>query len=238
MPRSDILHVIYDQYDQWARRFAVACRPACRACCTQNVTMTAVEGEEILRHALRQGMETWLGDTLAAVERPTPPSMTTNQFAAACLAGKETSQEWPTNHKPCPFLDDGLCRIYAARPFACRLFLSTRRCQPGGQAEMPTAYAGVASAICQVVEHLGQRRCWGNMVDVLLSLLTLPAYQTIARRVSSDEIATARGRLLIAQPLPGFLLDERETSLASPLLAAIFDSEVGGKTVGAILGGG
>lgn len=237
MPQSEVLHIIYDEYHRWARRFAVACRPACPVCCTQNVTMTAVEGEEILDYALRQGLEEWLGDTLAAIEQAPPPPMTINQFAAACLAGQEVSDQWPANHRPCPFLGDGLCRIYEARPFACRLFLSSRPCQPGGEAEMPEAYPGVASAICQVIEHLGQRRHWGNMADVLLALLTRPAYQTISRRVSPDKIAAARSRLLIAQPLPGFLLDEEEASLASPLFTAIFEREVGGKTIRAILDG-
>ncbi|MDR0477995.1 MAG: hypothetical protein LBH14_08715 [Desulfobulbaceae bacterium] len=103
---------------------------------------------------------------------------------------------------------------------------------------MPASYPGVASAICQVIEHLGQRRYWGNMTDVLVALLAQPAYQAIACRLPPDKIAAAGDRLLIAQPLPGFLLDEEEFSLASPLLAAILDSEVNGKTIRTILDGG
>jgi len=238
MLKSDILNIIYDQYDQWARRFAVACQPACPVCCTQNVTMTAVEGEEILRYIQHQGLAKWLGDILGASGQTTPPMVTTNQFAAACLAGQETNSDWPANQTSCPFLSGGLCRIYAARPFACRLFLSTRRCQPGGEAEMPAGYPGVATAICQIIEHLSQRGYWGNMSDVLLALLARPAYQEIARHVAPDKMATARARLLIAQPLPGFLLDEEESSLASPLITAIFAREVNGKKVETILGGG
>jgi len=237
MLKSAILDIIYDQYGQWARQFAVACRPACRICCTQNVTMTAVEGEKILSYALRQGLAEWLGKTLAEAAAAQPPPFTTNQFAAACLAGREMKEEWPENSKPCPFLDHDLCRIYAARPFACRLFLSTGRCPPGGEAEMPPAYPGAASAICQIIEHLGQRRPWGNMLDVLLALLPHPAYREIARLVPPDKIAAARDRLLAAAPLPGFLLDDAEQALAAPLFEAIFQHQVGGKTVATILNG-
>jgi len=237
MFKPAILDIIYDHYDGWARQFAVACRPTCRVCCTQNVTMTAVEGEKILGYALRQGLAEWLGATLAEADALQPPPFTTNQFAAACLAGREMKEEWPENRAPCLFLDHDLCRIYAARPFACRLFLSTGRCQPGGEAEMPAAYPGAASAICQIIEHLGQRRPWGNMLDVLLALLPHPAYREIARLVPPEKIATARGRLLAAAPLPGFLLDDEEEALAAPLLDGIFQSQVEGKTVAAILNG-
>ncbi|MDR0477994.1 MAG: hypothetical protein LBH14_08710 [Desulfobulbaceae bacterium] len=106
MLKSDILHIIYEQYHHWAQRFTVACRPACPVCCTQNVTMTAVEGEEILAYALGQGLAQWLGDTLTACGQTTPPPMTTNQFAAACLAGQETNPVWPANQMPCHFLTD------------------------------------------------------------------------------------------------------------------------------------
>jgi hypothetical protein len=62
--KAAILNIIYDRYDEWMRQFAVACRPACRACCTQNVTMTAVQREEILAYALQKGLGKWLGETL------------------------------------------------------------------------------------------------------------------------------------------------------------------------------
>jgi Fe-S-cluster containining protein len=200
--------------------------------------MTAVEGEEILRHALHQGLAGWLGETLATATEAQPPPLTTNQFAAACLATEKIEENWPENRQPCPFLANNLCRIYAARPFACRLFLSGERCLPGGEAEMPTAYSGVAVAIGQIIEHLGQRQYWGNMLDVLLALLPRPEYQKIACFVLPERIAEARGRLLAAQALPGFLLDEEEAALAAPLFEAIFQSRVDGKTVEVILNGG
>jgi len=200
--------------------------------------MSAVEGEEILRFVLRQGCSQWFGETLASAVCATPPRVTTNQFAAACLSEREVDEEWPKNSAPCLFLTDDLCRIYEARPFACRLFLSTSRCQPDDAAAMPAAYPGVASAICQVIEHLGQRQYWGNMTDVLLALLARPEYEDIARFVAPDKITVARGRLLIAEPLPGFLLDDKETALAVPLIDAIFESQVSDKTVATLLDGG
>jgi len=238
MKKTDILDIIYDRYDQWVRQFTVVCRPACRTCCTQNVTMTAVEGEEILDYARREGLGEWLGETLVNAAETEPSPMTTNQFAAACLCGQETECTWPANRAPCPLLADDLCRIYEARPFVCRLFVSTRHCLTEGAATMPDGYAGVASAICQVIEHLGQRQYWGNMADVLLALLARPEYEDIARTVAPKKITEARAKLLVAEPLPGFLLDEREAALAAPLFNAISQSVIDGKTVGAILNGG
>ncbi|HBT97587.1 MAG TPA: hypothetical protein DEB25_08160 [Desulfobulbaceae bacterium] len=238
MQKAAILNIIYDRYDEWARQFAVVCRPSCRTCCTRNVTMTTVEGEEILRYALRQGLEKWLGEALNSTVETAPPPVTTNQFAAACLAGQEIEPEWPANQAPCPVLADDLCRIYTVRPFACRLFVSSQRCRLDGAAVMPAAYTGVVSAICQLIEHLGQRQYWGNMADILLALVTRPGYEKIAYFVAPEKITAARNRLLVAEPLPGFLLDEREAALAAPLFNAIFHSEAGGKTVETILNGG
>jgi hypothetical protein len=52
-------------------------------------------------------------------------------------------------------------------------------------------------------------------------------------------MTSGRGNLpsLVAAPLPGFLLDDEEDALAAPLLEAIFQSRIGGRTVAAILNG-
>ena len=47
--KQQILFTIYDIFDQWNSDLDKACQRGCSGCCTQNVTITAVEGEAILR---------------------------------------------------------------------------------------------------------------------------------------------------------------------------------------------
>jgi Fe-S-cluster containining protein len=213
MLKSTILQIIYNRYEEWAKQFAVACRPSCCACCTQNVTITAIEGEEILRYVKQQGMEQWIGTKLSRTRPVTPPPMTTNEFARACMENRDIDLDQPANLAPCPFLENGLCQIYPVRPFGCRLFISSVTCSASQPAVVPESYLGAVTAVSQLIEHLGQKEYWGNMLDVLPALLDIVEYQNIALYVDTALSATARIRTLTAQPLPGFLLDEQEATL-------------------------
>ncbi|MDR3090407.1 MAG: YkgJ family cysteine cluster protein [Desulfobulbaceae bacterium] len=242
MPKRAILRLIYERYADWAAQFSAACRPACHICCTRNVTISAVEGEEILRYILEQGLERWLVERLARVGPVAPPPLTTNEFALACLEGREVADDWPKNQWPCPFLEDALCRIYPARPLACRFLLSAQICASDTAALAPAGYPGAATALCQIIEHLGQNDHWGNMLDVLPVLAARRPFQTVAH-LPADRLTSrlsgqaATTRLRRAKPLPGFLMDEQEAALAAPLLTTIFHSEIDGKSVEDILNG-
>ncbi len=235
--KQQILSTIYDIFDQWNRDLDKACHRGCSGCCTQNVTITAIEGEAILRYVLAEDMALWLAEKLASPRTHIPPKMTTNDFASACLEGKDADPADQHNLAICPFLDKGLCSIYPARPFGCRLFISQRTCSAIHPALVSDFYFEAATAVTQLIEHLGQKEYWGNMLDVLPALLDISEFREIADHLNSTQIIQARMQTLTAKPLPGFLLSEEHTKEVSPLLESIFAAEVAGKRVEDILNG-
>jgi len=235
--KQQILFTIYDIFDQWNRDLVQACQKGCSACCTQNVTITAVEGEAILRYILSEGMSLWLAEKLASSRSHQPPKMTTNEFASACLQGQDAPPDDHRNLSSCPFLDENLCKIYPVRPFSCRLFISEKTCSAIHPALVSDSYLEATTAVTQIVEHLGQKEYWGNMLDVLPALLDISEFKEIANHLSSTQIIQARMQTLTAKPLPGFLLSEEHILEVSPLLENIFAAEVEGKKIENILNG-
>jgi Fe-S-cluster containining protein len=235
--KSAILRCIYAVFADWSRDLPAVCRQGCSACCTQNVTITAIEGEEILRYIVAENLGDWLAERLARPISHRSATMTTNEFAAACLEGREVDPGDHGSIAPCPFLEDNLCRIYPVRPFSCRVFTSTRQCSALQPALVPDTYFEAATAVTQLVEHVGQKEYWGNMLDVLSALLDISAFREIGDRLGQNLVVAARLRTLTAKPLPGFLLSEEEGGKVSQLLEDIFSSEVDGRRLEDILNG-
>ncbi len=236
--KARVLQTIYKAFDLWSRDIALVCGSACSHCCTDNVTITAREGEEILRYVVSKGLTAWFAEALAGARPHQPARITTNGFALACLEGREMDPgDWVTG-SGCPFLGDNrLCRIYPVRPFACRLFASTRRCSEGQAALMPEYYLEAATAVTQLIEHLGQKEYWGNMLDVLPALLDIGEFREIGYLLPPGLTLEARLQTLTARPLPGFLLSGENEARVSALLETIFNTEIDGKTVEDILNG-
>lgn len=235
--KRQILFTIYDIFDQWNKDLDKACKRGCSDCCTQNVTITAVEGEAILRFILAEDMVLWLAEKLTSLRTHHAPQMTTNDFAAACLAGKDVAHDPLHSLSACPFLEKNLCGIYPVRPFSCRFFISQKTCSAMYPALVSDFYLDAATAVTQIIEHLGQNEYWGNMLDVLPALLDMRAFKEIAEHLSTTLIIQARLRTLTARPLPGFLISKEHQRGASPLLQSIFDAEFEGKRIEDILNG-
>lgn len=235
--KEDILQGIYTIFAEWSADLPFACTKQCSACCTQNVTMTAVEGEVIHRLIHDQGHESWLAGRLQKKGPIKRPLMTTNDFAGACLQGEDVQPEPYGNTSPCPFLENNCCRIYEARPFACRCFASEQRCFSDSSALLPEYYLSASTAVMQIIEHLGQGEYWGNMLDVLSALSDLPENRHYTPLLPPSFADQARVQLVKAKPLPGFLLLEEEMEQITPLLEAIFTQKIGEKTVESILNG-
>ena len=234
--KHQILTTIYRHFDEWSStQVATSCRKGCTVCCTQNVTMTALEGEIIIEYVKSRGLARWFAQKL---ERPLPnesPPMTTNQFAQACLEGKDADPGQGSFGHRCPFLESGSCMIYEVRPFGCRSFISTETCAPGLPASLPQYFMSAVTAVNQVIEHLGQKEYWGNMLHILYLLATADessAWQPIR---TPEKQTFAQASCLAAQPLPGFLICQEDFPKVVPLLDRIFDSEIGGKRIEDIL---
>lgn len=236
--KSQILQIIYDAFETWSAKEEWACKKGCATCCTQNVTITALEGEHILRYIIQENKEQWLVDKLNLPNSPQRPKQTINQFGADCMAGKEPEPEAAPSYSTCPFLEDAICAIYPARPFSCRCFLSLHTCSPNRAAVVSEKYVAASTAISQLTEHLGQREYWGNMLDVLVALLDISAYKSVADKLGdTTRIIGARANVLNGQPLPGFMLGEEDYAYVAPLLEEIFNKRIADKTVEDILNG-
>jgi Fe-S-cluster containining protein len=235
--KEKILLAIYDAFAKWSEKIPQVCAKGCSTCCTSNVMITAQEGERILRFIQREGRKQWFAGRLQLSCAVTPPAMTTNEYAESCLRGLEVPDPGnPENSAPCPFLEKNCCGIYPVRPFGCRCFASEQPCASAATAILPDLYVAASTASMQIIEHLGQNEYWGNMVDILLSLCDISVYRKIADLLpDKTAIITARLRTRRARPLPGFLLLEEEQKAITPLLDAIFTTQIEGKRVDDIL---
>lgn len=87
----------------------ITCRDGCAHCCKQAVAVTSVEAARLLAHARATGVEL---DRAKIEEQAT----------------YSNDEEWiarPTEKRTCVFLGaDNRCRVYRARPAACRKYFS------------------------------------------------------------------------------------------------------------------
>ena len=232
--KEEILLAIYEEFENWCEE-EMACQEGCAACCTQNVLMTAVEGELIHRHIREQGKMAWFAARLQEKGETRKVAMTTNSFAASCLQGEDVEPQSYGTGDPCPFLEKNRCAIYTVRPFSCRCFISKTTCAPGTPAAIGGAYLSASTAVMQILEHLGQGEYLGNMLDVLLALCDLPENRKYLELLPASLADQARLNVTRALPLPGFLLLEEEMETVGPLLEAIFDRRLEGRTIEEIL---
>lgn len=238
--REKLLCVIYEQFAQWALGNALgfACQKGCSTCCTQNVMITAGEGDLIHRFIHEQNLHSWFAESLRAKRKKQQALETTNELAEKCLSGKESSGKAAVAGAACPFLEKDSCRIYQVRPFMCRSFASVTTCLAGQAAELPEFYITATTAALQLIEHVGQGEYWGNMHDVLLALCDLKENEETAGLLDAPSMADqARARLTKARPLPGFLISAEEYDRVIPFISAVFNQKIGNKTVETILNG-
>jgi Fe-S-cluster containining protein len=234
--KQQVVKTIYRHFDDWSSsQLTTACCRGCTTCCTQNVTITALEGEIIIDYIRERGLAKWFTKKLEENLPDESPVMTTNQFAKACLEEKETDPGQGSFSKRCPFLASGSCMIYEARPFGCRSFISTSTCIPGFPASVPQYFMSAVTAVNQIIEHLGQKEYWGNMLHVLYLLAASERSFSSLWPVNPEKRVIAQTSCLTATPLPGFLISQDDFPKVVPLLNMIFDSEVRGKKIEDIL---
>ena len=235
--KKKIAAKIFASHAKWTAAETFFCRKGCSLCCTQNVMITAVEGQVIYDYIAARKMEQWLGERLSVARQTQPVRLTTNGFARLCLAGNvEDSEEEQAAHAGiCPFLAEDCCTIYAARPFACRSFASTRDCHASGTACLPERVVVLNTVTMQLIEHVGQRGYWGNMLDVLLAQSRHGDNREVKKYIDEAFIDAAQARILRAEPIPGFLLKPEEEQEVQEYLHTVLAENIGTATVGDIL---
>ena len=64
--KKDILNIVIEKYADWTAGEPFACQNGCSHCCTQNVTMTATEGDVIFKFIRENNKEEWFALCLSA----------------------------------------------------------------------------------------------------------------------------------------------------------------------------
>lgn len=141
----------YDEVDNWLRTLAdehgvqIACRPGCFHCCPRK-GVEAVLFElvpivvELNRRPSRTLMERIRSRAEQAAESPARIGGAESLFSLLQIA--EPLGRAPVDREPCPFVEEGLCRIYSVRPLACRLHVSVseQSCAEAMRPELPRAF--------------------------------------------------------------------------------------------------
>ena len=168
--KLETLNRIYDLHAEFMASQDLVCRPGCDLCCTRNVAVTTLEADLIARHLEDSGRQSLPDSLRAARELPRfQPLTTTNTLAYLCRKGASPPEEsCDPNWRPCPFLSESHCTIYAVRPFACRCMVSKSVCKTGGQAEIDDYLLALHTVFMQFVEHAAVDGCTGNLIDMLL----------------------------------------------------------------------
>jgi hypothetical protein len=200
------IEAVYALYDGFLQTEPTACGRGCTDCCTTQVTLTTLEAYRIWENRLEAGaggLEEGLTAVAAAPRRR--PQLTANGIAALCAAGREPPEEDP--HAPrgaCPLLAEGLCSIYALRPFHCRCFVSRTLCRAAGCADVTEFMVSVNTVFLQTIEHLDADGCSGNLLDLLAVFAAAEnrvAYTSGALRCSGNGlIANAPMEVLMVPP--------------------------------------
>lgn len=234
--KQEILTKIYETYETWLGGEEFVCQKGCSSCCTQAVTMTAIEGDLVYDYLEDTGRSAaWLADHLL-IDRPSERKLhhTANSYARMFLEQKDHIESEDQSYDAvCPFLEKDMCTIYPVRPFSCRSFASKQPCSLHGSAYLPANIVAINTVTMQIIEHLGQREYWGGMIDVMLVMAeTRPVYRDMVHeRDTGKTILAARTRMLKAEPLPGFLAMPEEEAVINAYIKNVLEAKIGNLTL-------
>jgi len=154
--RLKILERLYAIYDEFVGHLDVACQKYCAHCCTRNVTLTTLEGYQIMDYLESYCISGWLQAIKSALHKKRfRPKVTTNTMAEFCLENRSLpEEEIHLKWGPCPLLRENECILYPVIPFGCRCMVSNRNCRETGSAETDDFVITVNPAFLQIIEHL------------------------------------------------------------------------------------
>ena len=166
------LEDIYSVYNEFIRTREIFCRKGCSHCCTAGVTLTTLEGYQIIHKLIEKGEPDIINRIQSAgVAERYRPQTTINQLAALCARGDHPPEEdSAAGTASCFILAADECPLYDLRPFGCRCLVSRHNCGEKGYAEIDDFVLSVNTVFLQIIEHLDCPGCTGNLVDVLQTL--------------------------------------------------------------------
>ncbi|NVM23801.1 MAG: hypothetical protein HWN68_18735 [Desulfobacterales bacterium] len=222
--KIDALSKIYDIYDAFSKGLTVACERGCATCCTDDVIMTALEGYCILGHLIDAGkMDLLEGVRSTAHQSRFQPAITTNDLAALCLQGEDPPEERSDySRSPCQFLSNKECLIYQVRPFGCRCFFSTQKCEEAECAVVDPFVVTVNTVFLQFIEHIDAGGFFGNMTDVLLFLES----ETQRRDYETQASTSYSGSLARNRAIPALVVPPEHQSKLQPILDKLKKTEI------------
>ncbi len=202
--KKELLHVLYEVYEDLVEESAFACEKGCYACCTHNVLATTLEVDLMV-------------DFIAEIDRPDlvakmlqgtqgkrmRPQMTINTLAGYCVR-REEPPDPIQDHEivRCPLREPGGCPVYPARPFACRSLWSTQRCAVDGAAVPDSLLLTLNGVFEQLIEHMDAGGLVGNMID----LFSLLSDQSARSAYHAGVPLKATDHALTTRPNPGLLV--------------------------------
>ncbi len=217
--KLDILSQMYDIYEAFSTRLSVACVRGCAACCTQNVTMTTLEGYRIFKHLISTGQLNFFQRIHSSAHQERfQPTITTNELAALCMQEENPPEE--ASNRPraaCPFLSNNECLIYPVRPFGCRCFFSTQECEKNGCADIDLFLITVNTVFLQFIEHIDGSGLLGNMTDVLLFLES----ETLRKQYEENATLNHPGSIPVNRLIPRLLVPPEHRLRIQPILQKI-----------------
>ncbi|MBT8369491.1 MAG: YkgJ family cysteine cluster protein, partial [Deltaproteobacteria bacterium] len=210
------LEEIYTVYDKFINTRNIACKKHCADCCSANVTITSLQGYQIVQRLIASSQSAVIkGIQKAEDKNRFQPQTTINQLAALYSNGVEPPAESPpTQEEACLLLSKNECSLYELRPFGCRCLVSRHSCAQAGYAQVDEFTLSVNTVFLQTIEHLDCQGCTGNLVDVLQTMSSerhRAAYSCNALHCSSN-------RLIPNQPMKVLMIPPEYRQRIVPIL--------------------
>ena len=210
------LDKIYTLYDHFTTPLDLACKKYCSHCCTTSVILTTMEGYKMI--AALDSFAGWDSKIRqAAAQKHYKPKITTNRLASLCADGIEPPQEEFSESRPCPFLTEKQCPIYALRPFGCRCLVSRHDCGQKGYAEMDGFVLSVNTLFLQTIEHLDAGGCSGNLLDVLAVMASPDNRQAY----EDHRLECTPAGLIANEPLKVLMIPPEHRTKMEPILQSL-----------------
>lgn len=213
-----VLDQIYDIYNHLVSGQELVCKKGCAHCCSNNVTLTTIEGHKIINQLMSETDTDWKGKIRQAIHQAHfRPQITTNQLAHMCARGIEPPQENQPEQQPCPFLSQDQCPLYRVRPFGCRCLVSRHDCGRHGYAEIDDFTLSVNTVMLQTIEHLDADGCSGNLLDVLKVI----SQKDNRQAYQQGKLNCASSGLIANQPLKVLMIPPQHRTRMEPILQSL-----------------